>query len=90
MNQHHLDFGSLRPTRLDTDYEDLAQHHVIVCLQGDGREHIPELPFHTVLVHWDVGDPTGEVTSEALGDSRKQLTHRITELMEPLRGAGAS
>ncbi len=90
MTKHNLDLGSLRPSQLDTDYDDLAKHHVIVSLQGDARPHIPDLPFHTVLLHWEVGEPTGAVTEEALAQSQKELAHRITLLMETLRGEGAS
>ena len=62
---------------------------MIVSLQGDAREHIAELPFHTVLVRWDVGDATGPTSDAALAASQKELTHRITDLMETLRGKGA-
>lgn len=69
------------PARLDDSHDALNDCDVIVGLQGDLRAHVPAIPFHTVLLEWDVqdGDPV---------EIFKQLTVRCADLAEALCGPG--
>jgi phosphate transport system protein len=76
------------PKPFRTSHDVLSDYHVVVGLGLSPRDHIPEVPFHTVLLRWDVGDcPRSE---EDTGEVYRSLAHEITELMETLHGEGAS
>lgn len=79
-----LDLSTSWPTDLKTLVDQLDQFHLVVGLGADARAHLPHLPFHTTAITWNV--EFGE-TPEAI---YRQLTPRIRELMEQLRGEQAS
>ncbi len=60
---------------------------------GDPRPHIKEMPFHTVLLEWDVGpgpeDMDQERAEKLLEEAYKKIAHHIRQLMETLRGEEA-
>ncbi len=84
-SEHGCEIQKEAPDRIVPIHEELASYHVIVALEPGAREHIPELPFHTVLLEWQA--PAGE---ESLEDRYKRLAHEIRELVETLRGEDAS
>jgi len=90
MDNRGFDVGSLRPSGLPPTHEQLATYQIIISLQGDARPHLEELPFHTVLLEWDVGAADRSADETALEEMRKALAARMQELMERLRGEGAS
>ncbi|NHZ73429.1 MAG: phosphate signaling complex protein PhoU [Nitrospirae bacterium] len=94
LEKNRLDGAERRPKPLDLTVDELGRYHVIVSLEGDARPHLPAVPFHTLLLDWDVGAiPEGldtERTTALLEESYKNLTFEIRELMEALRGGGAS
>jgi phosphate transport system protein len=94
LERNGLDGGERKPKPLDLTFDELARIHVVVSLQGDARPHLPEIPFHTLLLGWDVGSiPDGldaERSAALLEESYKKLTFQIRDLMEALRGEGAS
>jgi phosphate transport system protein len=79
-----LDLGKAWPTPLSTLQPQFDEYHLIIGLGLDCRAHIDKVPFHTTLLAWDV-DPAAE--PEVV---YRQLTPRIRELMERLRGEQAS
>lgn len=89
LDSRGFDVRAAGTTWLDASHEALADVHVIVSLEGDARPHIPNLPFHTVLTLWDVGDPAAEPTEAVLEAAQRRLSERIRALMETLRGEGA-
>ncbi len=93
MERHGLDTAKLAPARLEPVHEELASYYVIVSLGGDLGRQISEVPFHTVLLEWDVGpEPVGldqERAEKVLEESYKRIAHQVRELMETLRGEEA-
>ena len=75
-------------------YEDLAEYHVIVSLAGDVRPHLPEIPFHTVVLEWELGPgPEGmdqERGEKLLEQMYREIASRLQQLMETLRGEEAA
>jgi protein-tyrosine-phosphatase len=93
MSQHGLrDVGS-EPVKLVPIHDELASYHVIVSLQGDARAHIPNLPFETVLLDWDVGPPMENVAPEdcetALQAAYEGIVIHVRQLLVTLHGQGA-
>ncbi|MHC4550471.1 MAG: PhoU domain-containing protein [Planctomycetota bacterium] len=88
LDRHNHPVAALRPKPLQTGHEELAEHHVIVDLEGDAAQHLPEIPYRTTLIRWEVGPAPGEgePTEEVLERTYKDLTVRIRDLMEILRG----
>ena len=90
LDQHKLDGDNLETKDLGKSIDELSDYHVIVGLEGNLRSHIPDVPFHTVLLDWDLGAlPRGldqERASASLEESLKQLSVKIRELMELMRG----
>jgi phosphate transport system protein len=84
LEQNGYECDGVEPTPLTSAPLPLADYHVIVSLQGDVRTHLPEVPFHTVLLEWDVGS-----CAEGMSETRRQITSRLVELMETMRGEGA-
>ena len=94
MDQQKLDGQNLQTRTLGKSVDELAEYHVIVGLEGNLREHIPEVPFHTVLLNWDVGEIPQELDQERsialLEESLKKLSVESRELMETMRGKEVS
>jgi phosphate transport system protein len=90
MESHGFDMSTAKPGPLDLTHSDLVAKHVIVSLQGPVKSYIPEIPFHTTALEWDVG-PVPETGAdpgqwEAL---YRDIASLVRELMETLRGADA-
>ena len=79
-----LDLAKAWPTALATLQPQFDDYHLIVGLGRDCRTHVGKVPFHTVMLAWDV-DAAAEPEV-----AYRQLTPRIRELMERLRGEQAS
>ncbi len=78
----------LHPMLLDPDRDTLSRYHVIVGLDKGAREQIPEIPYHTVFVEWDLGDQDPE-DEEGFGALYRTVAGQVTDLMEALHGADA-
>jgi phosphate transport system protein len=92
MDRNRLDTGDLEPVALDSIQ--LSSYHVIVSLGGDVRPHVPEVPYSTTVLEWDVGrGPEGmdqERAEKLLAETTRRIAEEVRELMETLRGEGAS
>ena len=88
MEQRGLDTAKLKPEL--PAHEDLADYHVIVSLGGDVRPHLPEIPFHTVVLEWDLGPGVEGMDQERadglLEEMYKGIAHQLQGLIETLRG----
>ena len=88
IDQRGLDTTGLEPQ--PPVHEDLADYHVIVSLGGDVRPHLPEVPFHTVVLEWDLGPcPEGMDQERAEGlleEMYKGIAGELQGLIETLRG----
>jgi phosphate transport system protein len=82
-----LDLEGTDPTSLDSLRDQLSEYNLIVSMMPGARQHIPELPFHTILLEWDIPavDPADET---ALADLYKTITHEVSELVQALAGGG--
>lgn len=94
MDRHGLDTSSLRPAPLAALQDELARYHVIVSLGGDVRPHVADIPFQVVVLEWDLGSSLAGLDQERaerlLEDLYRQIAHRVRELIQTLRGPGAS
>lgn len=92
MERNDLDASGLQ-AKLPV-YEDLADYHVIVSLGGDVRPHLPEIPYHTVVLEWNLGPGIEGMDQERAGkllaEMFKEIVSRLGELMETLRGEDAA
>ncbi len=79
-----LDLASAWPTPLATLTETLADFQFIVGLSPKTREVIGRPPFHTTVLQWDLAGATKP------DDVYREVTPRIRDLMERLRGEAAS
>jgi phosphate transport system protein len=81
------------PGPLDLSEHELAELHLVVCLQGSVKDYLPQLPFHTSGLDWDIGAGTlaeGQAPGdETLTTMYRELNSQIAELMETLRGKNA-
>ena len=87
------DVGGLAPTPFDATYGELENVHVVVSLDGDALARIPELPFHTTVLTWQVSPSTTAAqdmqAEEWLQALFRDLSGRIQDLMRTLRGEKA-
>jgi len=90
LSQRGVDVGDTRPEGLPITHQEVAAQHVIVSLQGPVRAYYPAIPFHTSALEWDVGPVPERDSPEALEPLYRELALKIRELMELLRGEGAS
>lgn len=79
-----IDLSKSWPTALESRREQLDQYDLVIALGPDSAKNLPRLPFHTTALQWDL-----EVNA-APEEIYRQLTPRIRELMEQLRGEQAS
>jgi phosphate transport system protein len=79
-----IDLAKAWPTPLSTLREQLDDYQLVVGIGADARERIGKVPFHTTVLVWNLDTQAGP---EAV---YRQLTPRVRELMERLRGEQAS
>lgn len=89
-----IEVGNKTPTRLRPIHEEPRHWNVVVGLHPAVREHIPELPFRTVLLEWDLGmDPSTlpkDLSEEQMDALMKNLAVHVQDLMQTLRGPDAN
>jgi phosphate transport system protein len=88
-----FELGAQAPSPLNLSEHDLAELHLVVCLQGSVKDYLPQLPFHTAGLDWDVGAGDLAAGQSPDGDTLlrmyRELNARISDLMETLRGKDA-
>jgi len=85
-----LDIRGAKPSPLAMPYHELAEQHVIVSLQGEARSYLEAVPFHTSALDWDLGEAPEGDDEQRFEEIYRELAVRIKDLMELLRGEGAS
>src|SRR5690606_3605260 len=92
-DKRSLDTSRHAPTQLKTDRETLEQFHVIVCLTPEASRHIPDVPYATVLLEWDLpklsAPDAGDSLDARLAEIAQRLGTEIQELMVTMRGEEA-
>ena len=76
-----------KPTALSAlTYPELAKQHVIVSLQGDVSSYIPEVPFHTSALEWDVGPVLDSSNIQDMEALYRNLALQIKDLVDLVCG----
>ncbi len=93
METHGLVTEPIESKVIEPDAHKAARYDVVVSLQGPVSAYLPQQPFRSVFLDWDVGTPP-EGLSETETDQRyeelyREITVRIRDLMETLRGEEA-
>jgi phosphate transport system protein len=79
-----IDLAKAWPAPFATIQPQLDEYHLVIGLDPQSRAKVGKLPFHTTMLVWDIDHGQGP---EGV---YRQLTPRIRELMERLRGEQAS
>jgi len=88
-----IDISTAATAPINFTEHELAELHLVVALQGAVGDYLPQLPFHTAGLNWDIG--AGSLAAgqspdeETLTSMYRELGSRISELMHMLRGADA-
>jgi phosphate transport system protein len=94
MQDRGIDLGDHRPAGLDLSRQELAEYHVIVSLQGPVKSYLPDIPFHTTPLEWDVGGVAGDLPEDQLRQRYetlyREIAVQVSNLMTTLRGEEAS
>jgi phosphate transport system protein len=96
LEQRGLAVAQLAPSALDLTPVELAECHVIVSLDGPVKAYFESLPFHSVLLNWDVAPAASiELTDAELSEAELEEVYRklavlIKDLMFELRGEDAN
>lgn len=93
MEAHGLVLGPIETKVLEPEVDKAAKYDVVVSLQGPVSTYLPKQPFRTVFLDWDVGTPPEGLdeteTDERYTELYREITVRVRDLMETLRGEGA-
>jgi len=85
------DLSNIQPKALtDLTEHTLADQHVVVSLEGEVSLYLPKVPFHTTALEWDISPLPEAGDSQGYENLYRELSLQIKDLMETLRGAGAS
>jgi len=81
------------PVALSSRADDLNNYHVIVALDEGVREHLPAVPFRTILLSWKIDQIDTELDQQRFEASLDglfgEIRSRVRDLVERLRGEGA-
>ncbi len=89
------DLNGAPPRRFEEIPEDWKDNHVVVSLEGPIERYLPEVPFHTIALEWQLPRPPAPGTGEeerrtAFEAIYQQVAAHIGTLMETLHGEEAS
>ncbi len=95
MAAHGHELSGSAPRRFEEIPEDWKDNHVVVSLEGSVERYVPEVPFHTIALEWEVPTPPAagvsvEERAAAFEAIYQQLSASIGDLMETLHGEEAS
>ncbi|MEO5349737.1 MAG: phosphate signaling complex protein PhoU [Magnetococcus sp. YQC-3] len=90
MRHHGFNMQNMLPKDLQQIIPELEDVHIIVGLNGAVRQQDLQVPFHTVVLEWDLGQLPG---ANALGENAERfeeiyraLLANLAQLMELLNG----
>jgi phosphate transport system protein len=93
LGNHGISLEGITPAHLNLTPLELTEQHVIISLQGPVSSYLPQVPFHTTPLEWDVGTlPEGgsqEETARQLEEIYRELAVQVHDLMETLSGTDA-
>ncbi len=86
--------GRIAPTELNLDVDKAAAYDIIVSLEGPIGDYVPEQPFRTVFLEWDVGQAPGADAAgkeaELYQEMHREISARVRDLMETITGEEVS
>ena len=86
-------FRCLESVSLDPDPHRIEKFDVVVSLDGPVNAYLPEQPFRTVFLDWDVGASPENLdeaaTTERYAELYREIAIRVSDLMTTLRGEEA-
>ena len=83
--------SDMKPSALDDlTTRTLSEQYVIVSLEGEVSSYLPEIPFHSTALEWDLGPVPKTGDKEGFENLYRAISLQVTDLMETLRGDGAS
>ena len=81
LESYGFEVGTLIPEGLARASADWSAWNVIICLDGPVDRFIDPVPFHTVVLRWDVSAEAGSIE-----DRYRFLSNAVAELMDTMRG----
>jgi phosphate transport system protein len=91
MEDKGIDHSGVIPTPISQlTPKEIADQHVIISLQGEIASYFPRIPFHTSALEWGLGEAPEEEDIHEYESIYRELAILIKDLMELLRGEGAS
>ena len=94
MEEHGYDLSSAQMRRLDPAPETIKDYFVVVSLQGPAKSYLPEVPFHTSALTWDLGDPPAgsdsAETKRRCEEIYRETALQVQDLMALLTGDTSS
>ena len=92
MDNIGIDLSGTEPVQLDTS--SINKYFLIVSLEGTIDRYVPQVPFHTSVIEWDVGSRPeglqGEALTQRYEELYRELYERISHLVKILRGEEAT
>jgi phosphate transport system protein len=89
-----LEPNDLSMSSLDSIGEHLGDYKVVISLDRPVQEYLPQLPFHTSALNWDIealpADLSGDELTARFESLYRSLGARIDDLMQILVGDDAS
>ena len=87
LSEHGCNLEGARTTALsELSHRDIAAQHVVVSLQGGIYSYLPEVPFHTNALEWDVGALSGPIGTQEMEEMYRNLALNIRDLMDLMCG----
>jgi phosphate transport system protein len=78
----------VEPTAIsELSNHDISEQHVVVSLQGGINSYLSEIPFHTNVLEWDVGETSGHLGTQEIESLYRNLALHIKDLMDLMCGA---
>jgi hypothetical protein len=73
-----------QPQALASHHQEFAAYQIIISLQGPVSSYIEQIPFHTVALEWQTGQPaSGQADLRLLS---REIAALVSNLMTTLRG----
>ncbi|MEW8030036.1 MAG: hypothetical protein AB2806_20150, partial [Candidatus Thiodiazotropha sp.] len=86
-----IDYSDAKPTSIEQlTSKEISEQHVVVSLQGEIPSYLPRIPFHTSALEWGLGEAPEDEDIHEYDSIYRELAILIKDLMELLRGEGAS
>ncbi len=83
--------SNIQPSSLDDlTARTISDQFVIVSLEGEVSSYLPEIPFHSTALEWDLGPVPEAGDEQGFENLYRAISLQVKDLMETLRGEGAS